>query len=151
MASYTGELALGDHHGVMTPADLTPEMLEFLRERHLATLTTLRPDGSPHVVPVGFTYDEEKQVVRVITFAPSQKAKHASRGGRAVVSQVDGGRWLTLEGTVRLATRDTDNAEVNEACVRYAQRYRQPKERDNRVAIIIDVDRIMGRVSTTSE
>ena len=70
MASYTGELALGDHHGVMTPADLTPEMIRFLRERHLATLTTLRPDGSPHVVPVGFTYDEEKQVVRVITFAP---------------------------------------------------------------------------------
>ena len=68
-----------------------------------------------------------------------------------MVSQVDGGRWLTLEGTVRLVTRDTDNAEVNEACVRYAQRYRQPKERDNRVAIIIDVDRIMGRVSTTSE
>ena len=67
----------------MTPADLTPEMLEFLRERHLATLTTLRPDGSPHVVPVGFTYDEDKHVVRVITFAPSQKAKHAERGGRA--------------------------------------------------------------------
>jgi PPOX class probable F420-dependent enzyme len=126
----------------MTPADLTPEMLEFLRERHLATLTTLRPDGSPHVVPVGFTYDEEKHVVRVITFMPSQKAKHAQRGGRAVVSQV---------GTVRLATRDNDNAEVNEACARYAQRYRQPKERDNRVAIIISVDRIMGRISTTNE
>lgn len=135
----------------MTPADLTPAMLEFLRERHLATLTTLRVDGSPHVVPVGFTYDEDKQIVRVITFAPSQKAKHASRGGRAVVSQVDGGRWLTLEGEVRLATRENDNAEVNEACMRYAQRYRPPKERENRVAIIISIDRIMGRVSTTNE
>jgi PPOX class probable F420-dependent enzyme len=126
-------------------------MLEFLRERHLATLTTLRPDGSPHVVPVGFTYDEDKQVVRVITFMPSQKAKHAQRGGLGVVTQVDGGRWLTLEGTVRLATRENDNAEVNEACARYAQRYRQPKERDNRVAIIISVDRIMGRVTPTTE
>ena len=135
----------------MTPADLTPAMLEFLRERHLATLTTLRKDGSPHVVPVGFTYDEDKHVVRVITFAPSQKAKHADRGGRAVVSQVDGGRWLTLEGDVRLATRASDNNEVNEACVRYAQRYRQPKERDDRVAIIISVDRIMGRVSAINE
>jgi len=139
------------HHQLMTPADLTPEMLEFLRERHLATLTTMRPDGSPHVVPVGFTYDEDKHVVRVITFAPSQKAKHAQRGGRAVVSQVDGGRWLTLEGTVRLATRESDDAEVNEACARYAQRYRQPKERDNRVAILISVDRIMGRVSSLNE
>ena len=135
----------------MTPADLTPAMLEFLRERHLATLTTLRNDGSPHVVPVGFTYDENKHVVRVITFAPSQKAKHADRGGRAVVSQVDGGRWLTLEGEVRLATRENDNDEVNEACVRYAQRYRQPKEREDRVAIVISVDRIMGRVSATNE
>ena len=135
----------------MTPADLTPAMLEFLCERHLATLTTLRKDGSPHVVPVGFTYDEDKHVVRVITFAPSQKAKHADRGGRAVVSQVDGGRWLTLEGEVRLVTRATDNDEVNEACVRYAQRYRQPKEREDRVAIVISIDRIMGRVSATNE
>jgi F420H(2)-dependent biliverdin reductase len=35
------------------PSDPGPELLAFLVERHLATLTTLRPDGSPHVVPVG--------------------------------------------------------------------------------------------------
>lgn len=151
MACNESQLAQRNYNCLMTPADLTPAMLEFLRERHLATLTTLRNDGSPHVVPVGFTYDEDKHVVRVITFAPSQKAKHADRGGRAVVSQVDGGRWLTLEGDVRLVTRTTDNDEVNEACVRYAQRYRQPKEREDRVAIVISVDRIMGRVSATNE
>ena len=39
------------------PADLDPDDLAFLAERHLATLTTLRPDGSPHVVAVGFSYD----------------------------------------------------------------------------------------------
>ena len=75
----------------MTPADLTPAMLEFLRERHLATLTTLRKDGSPHVVAVGFSYDVEQQRARVITFSTSQKAKNALLGGRAAVSQVDGG------------------------------------------------------------
>ncbi len=37
--------------------DLGPEVIDFLTERHLATLTTLRRDGSPHVVPVGFTYE----------------------------------------------------------------------------------------------
>ena len=35
--------------------------LDFLAERHLATLTTLRRDGTPHVVPVGFTYDADDQ------------------------------------------------------------------------------------------
>ena len=39
------------------PDDLSPEALDFLTVRHLATLTTLRPDGRPHVTPVGFTWD----------------------------------------------------------------------------------------------
>lgn len=125
-----------------TPADITPEMLEFLREYHLASLTTLRPDGSPHVVPVGFSYDHEAQVVRIITFPASMKYKNAQRGGRAVVSQVDGGRWLTLEGTVRAVS---DSEQVGLAVAGYAARYRQPGERDDRVAIEIAVDRIMGR------
>jgi nitroimidazol reductase NimA-like FMN-containing flavoprotein (pyridoxamine 5'-phosphate oxidase superfamily) len=63
-------------------------MLEFLRERHLASLTTQRRDGTPHVVPVGFSYDPEKSEVRVITFAGSQKLVNAQRGGRGAVSQV---------------------------------------------------------------
>ncbi|CAB4550488.1 MAG: TIGR03618 family F420-dependent PPOX class oxidoreductase [Actinobacteria bacterium] len=125
-----------------TAADLTPEMLAFLAEYHLASLTTFRTDGSPHVVPVGFSYDHKEQVVRIITFASSAKYKNALRGGRAVVSQVDGGRWLTLEGTVS-GTADTHR--VAAAVAGYAARYRTPGERDDRVAVEIAVDRIMGR------
>ncbi len=125
-----------------TPADLTDEMLAFLREYHLASLTTFRTDGSPHVVPVGFSYDHAARTVRVITFASSTKYRNALRGGRAVVSQVDGGRWLTLEGTVS-GTADPDR--VAAAVNGYAARYRQPGEREDRVAIEIAVDRVMGR------
>ncbi len=39
-----------------SPAQLTDSDLAFLAERHLATLTTLRADGSPHVCAVGFSY-----------------------------------------------------------------------------------------------
>jgi PPOX class probable F420-dependent enzyme len=126
----------------MSGPTLTAEMLEFLAERHLATLTTLRADGSPHVVAVGFSYDRDAGVARVITFAPSVKARNAARGGRAAVSQVDGGRWLTLEGPVRLVT-DPDGVAV--AVAGYAARYRQPGEREDRVAIEIQVDRVLGR------
>ena len=42
----------------LDPAALSDDALAFLATRHLATLTTLRPDGSPHVVPVGFTWDD---------------------------------------------------------------------------------------------
>ena len=126
----------------LDPAALNDAVLTFLSERHLASLTTLRADGSPHVVPVGFGYDAEARIVRIISFAGSQKVVNALRGGRAAVSQVDGGRWLTLEGTVTA----TDDAErVAAAVAAYAARYREPSERTDRVAIEIKVDRILGR------
>ena len=125
-----------------TAPKITEEMLTFLREYHLASLTTLRADGSPHVVPVGFSYDPELGIVRVITFPSSVKYKNALRGGRAVVSQVDGGRWLSLEGTV---TGVSDPIRVAAAVAGYAARYRDPKDREDRVAIEIAVDRILGR------
>jgi PPOX class probable F420-dependent enzyme len=122
--------------------DLDEQVISFLTERHLATLTTLRADGSPHVVPVGFGYSVAERVVRVITFPSSQKAVNAGRGGRAAVSQVDGGRWLTHEGECRLVT---DPEGVAAAVAAYTARYRAPSEREDRVAIEIAVDRIMGR------
>jgi PPOX class probable F420-dependent enzyme len=116
----------------------------FVAERHLATLTTLRPDGSPHVVAVGFTWDAAAGLVRVISFAPSRKVRNlvASPGSRAAVSQVDGGRWLTLEGP---ATVSADPARVAEGVRRYAERYRPPGPREDRVVIEIAVDRVLGR------
>ena len=124
------------------PSALPSATLEFLAEYHLASLTTLRADGSPHVVPVGFSYDPAERVVRIITFEGSQKVANARRGGRAAVSQVDGGRWLTLEGTI---SATTDPARVAAAVEGYAARYRQPGERGDRVALEIAVDRILGR------
>ncbi len=125
---------------------LDDDVLTFLRERHLATLTTLRRDGSPHVVAVGFSYDVEAKVARVITWAASQKAINAGRmeaaGQRGAVCQVDGGRWLSLEGPVRLVT---DHEGVKPGVAGYAARYQPPKERDDRAVIEIDVDRILGR------
>ena len=128
----------------LDPAALPDEVLAFLAEYHLASLTTARPDGSPHVVPVGFSYSPADRLVRVITWAASKKARNvaAAPGARAVVCQVDGGRWLALEGT---ATVTDDPARVAAAVEGYAGRYRQPGERDDRVAIEIQVDRILGR------
>jgi PPOX class probable F420-dependent enzyme len=122
--------------------DLSAGMLAFLAERHLATLTTLRPDGSPHVVAVGFTYDAATRTARVITSGGSAKARHVRDGQRRVaVCQVDGRRWLTLEGTA--VVRD-DPESVADAVSRYAARYRQPRENPTRVVLEIAVDRILG-------
>jgi F420H(2)-dependent biliverdin reductase len=126
------------------PTALPPEVTAFVTERHLATLTTMRPDGTPHVVAVGFTWDPDAALVRVITWAGSRKARNlvARPDSPAAVCQVEGGRWLTLEGTA-VVTSDPDR--VAEGVRRYAERYRQPGERDDRVVIEISVSRVLGR------
>lgn len=124
-----------------TPADLTPDALAFLTERHLATCTTVRADGTPHVTPVGFTWDHGTAVARVICSATSQKARNARAGGIAALCSVDGRRWLTLEGT---ATVRDDPASVADGEARYAVRYQQPRENPNRVVIEIAVTRVLG-------
>lgn len=127
------------------PSDLGPEAAAFLTESHLASLTVIKADGTPHVTPVGFTYDSERKLVRVITWSDSWKAKHVASQPNtpAAVCSVDGGRWMTFSGTATL-TGEPDA--IAEGVRRYAERYRQPKERDDRVVIEIAVEKIVGRV-----
>ena len=125
----------------LDPRELPATALEFLRERHLATLTTLRKDGSPHVVPVGFTWDDEAGLARIITGGDTTKAANAMRGGRAVVCQVESWRWISLEGPVSVLVHPEP---VADAVRRYAERYRQPRENPARVVLQIQVDRVLG-------
>ncbi|PKV81668.1 PPOX class F420-dependent oxidoreductase [Nocardia fluminea] len=121
--------------------ELSPAALAFVTERHLATLTTLRADGTPHVVAVGFTWDPESGIARVITDGASVKARNAGRRGYAAVSQVEGPRWLTLEGP---ATVLDDSADVAEAVRRYTERYRVPRVNPTRVVVAIQVRRVLS-------
>ena len=121
--------------------DALPEPLaDFWTERHLCTLTTLRADGSPHVVPVGVALDPERECAWVITGGGSVKARHLRSPGRVAACQVDGPRWSTLEGTA-VATTDPDD--VARAVERYAARYRQPRVNPERVALRITVSRFL--------
>nr|WP_245848574.1 PPOX class F420-dependent oxidoreductase [Lentzea kentuckyensis] len=119
------------------------EFAEFWAERHLCTLSTVRPDGTPHVVPVGVTLDQENGIARIITHGASWKVKHVRKAGYAAVCQVDGRRWSTLEGPAVIL----DDAEsVDEAVRRYALRYKQPRVNPERVVIEIRVKRVTGTV-----
>jgi PPOX class probable F420-dependent enzyme len=121
---------------------LTPDALAFLAERHLGTLSTVRRDGTLHVCAVGFTWDAVAGLVRVITSDRTQKVRNVDESGRAAVGQVDGPRWLSLEGSARVAR---DPVAVAEAVARYAARYREPRPNPDRVAIEISVERVLGR------
>ncbi|MFT4042015.1 MAG: TIGR03618 family F420-dependent PPOX class oxidoreductase [Gordonia sp. (in: high G+C Gram-positive bacteria)] len=117
---------------------------EFLTERHLATLATLRSDGTPHVVAVGFTFDPHASLVRIITTDGNQKVRNVESAHYAAVTHVDGPRWITLEGPARVRREPERIAEAER---RYAARYREPKPNARRVVIEIDVVRVLGAQS----
>ena len=76
--------------------DLTDEMLAFWAERHLCTVTTLMPDGRPHVVPLGVALDPVARVAWAITSPATQKVANLRRDPN--VSAVIG---FTDEGTLQ--------------------------------------------------
>jgi PPOX class probable F420-dependent enzyme len=125
-----------------TIPEFGPGLVAFFTERQLATLTTLRADGSPHVVPVGVTFDAASGTARVITSGTSAKARHVRAGqSRVAVCQVDGRCWATLEGTA-VVREDADS--VADAEARYARRYQRPRVNPARVVLEISVDRVLG-------
>lgn len=114
---------------------------DFLRERHLGTLTTIRADGTPHVVAIAFTYLSDEGTVQIITNEGSQKVKNVERTGYAAVSQVDGRRWLTLEGPAVISRAPSA---ISKAVAAFESRYRPVSPNPTRVAIEIAVERLLG-------
>ena len=118
------------------------ELQQFWAERHLCTLTTLRADGSPHVVAVGATLDPAAGLARVISSSTSAHVRHIRAGQqRVAICQVEGPRWTTVEG---LAVVRDDPSSVSDAEKRYAARYRVPRPNPARVVIEVTITKILG-------
>ncbi|GAB2462166.1 PPOX class probable F420-dependent enzyme [Conyzicola lurida] len=122
-----------------TTTMLTDEGARFVAERHLATLSTLSPDGSIHVTAIGFTLHDG--VVRIITTDGRQKIRNIERNGHATVAQVEGRHWISFAGR---AVIERDPADVAHAVELYSARYRAPQPNPERVVIRFDVDRVLA-------
>ncbi|MFJ7194043.1 MULTISPECIES: pyridoxamine 5'-phosphate oxidase family protein [unclassified Streptomyces] len=116
----------------------------FLTDPCTATLTTLRPDGTPHVTPVRFTFDPATGLARVTTRAGARKARNVAAGSpsaHVALCQADGFRWVTLEGR---ATVTDAPARLAEAIRRYTARYHAAPPAPPDLAVIeIAVDRVL--------
>ena len=63
------------------------ELHYLLGERHLARLATVGKDGTPHVTPVGWTYNAEHDTIDISGHSLEQTKKYRDvlRTGRAAV------------------------------------------------------------------
>jgi general stress protein 26 len=92
---------------------------------------------------MGVALDPGARVGWAITSRTSQKVANLRRRPVVAVCQVDRGRWSTLEGHADVLD---EPGSVAEAVRRYAERYRQPRENPERVALRISITSVIGNV-----
>ncbi len=120
---------------------MIPDHLESLWSTpRLATLGTVRPDGSPHLVPV-----KAMRVgadLHVLTRPGTVKVRNLVRVPRASLAEHTATVWATVEGPARVAD---DPATLAAARAAYLQRYGRPDTWGTCV-IVLTPDRVLHGV-----
>lgn len=130
----------------MTPDDAR----DFVREHHRAILVTRRRDDSPQLSPVVVTVDQAGRIV-VSTRETAMKAKNLARDPRVSVCVFTDdffGPWLQIDGRAEIVAMPA----AMDVLVEYYRSasgehpdwddYRAAMERERRVAVLIDIERV---------
>ncbi|MFL5758192.1 MAG: pyridoxamine 5'-phosphate oxidase family protein [Thermomicrobiales bacterium] len=89
---------------------------------HTHFLSTVRPDGKPHVMPIGAAYHDG--AFYVTSGAGTQKSKNLARNPNCVLSLATPGMDIVVEGE---AAKVTDNAKLNRVAEVFAAHGWAPK------------------------
>ena len=95
------------------------EIEAYLGEAHVASLVTIRPDGSPHVAPVWFLWEDGHAFV--IAGVSAVKVKNIRGNASVALSVVIDQRpyrYVVLEGQAKVS-RDNLAHRVERICLRY--------------------------------
>ena len=92
---------------------------EFLREDHMAVVTTLNKDGSPQVTTIWYLFREDGTFI-MSTPGRTQKVKNLRRDPRIAVCVGDERRSVSLYGTV---TVSSDQNVIRQDLEQLAARY----------------------------
>ncbi|CNF66687.1 PPOX class probable F420-dependent enzyme [Mycobacterium tuberculosis] len=130
-------------------------LLDFLRPRHHALLSTTRADGRPQMSPVTCGVDEQGRIV-VSTYPERAKARNARRDPRVsmcVLSDDFNGPYAQIDGTAEVI----DMPDAADALVGYYRciagehpdwdEYREAMRRQGKSLIRVTIDR-WGPIAT---
>lgn len=99
--------------------DLAPNVTQFLKGPNVAALSTVRPNGRPHVTPVWYEYDGHEFIVS--TFRNTQKLRNIEAKGfasLAIYTQEFPYRMVLVQGAARVGST-IDNVWRERVAVRY--------------------------------
>ena len=126
-------------------AKLKEEQKRFLAENpFVGTVTTLRPDGSPHSTIVWVDVEDGKVSFNTATGrAKPRYLEHDPRASLLVVDPNDPYRWVAVSGPVEITEEGAD-AQIDKLSKKYIGRdeypWRNPQEQ--RLKILLEPDRV---------
>ena len=125
-------------------ASLTEKQKQFLDNPFVGTVTTLRPDGSPHSTVVWV--DREDGAVSFNTARGRAKERHLGRDPRVslvVVDPENAYRWLAVTGKAELVDEGAD-AQIDKLAKKYIGKdeypWRDPSQR--RLKVLIEPEHV---------
>lgn len=89
----------------------------FLRDTHFAKIATVKKDGSPHVTPIWYMYEDGKLIVNTTT--DRVKFRNIQRDPRVSFLIDDGYPYLMVLGKARIATERDANKDIETLAIRY--------------------------------
>jgi PPOX class probable F420-dependent enzyme len=92
-----------------------------LKSQRSIWISTTRPDGRPHAVPIWYHWDGAS--IYFTTPRSSQKARNLARQPWVVIHAGDGDDVIILEGAVEIVTNRDQQEQVNRA---YMEKYVDP-------------------------
>ncbi len=118
------------------------EMEDFLSQGHLARIATVKRDGSPHVTPVWFLWENGELII--VTYRSSLKIKNIKRDNRVsiVIDTSYPGKGVILEGEARLS-----GDKVEEITRKISAKYVKPEELDDYVKSVLKTPMVVIRVN----
>jgi PPOX class probable F420-dependent enzyme len=128
-------------------AGVPAELLDLLERPLFAHLATVRPDGSPQVNPMWFSWDGS--IIRFTHTDERQKFRNIAANPHVAISIQDPDdpyRYLEVRGVVEKITPDPEGAFYRELAVRYGRdRGSAPKDAPHRVILEVAVTRASSR------
>jgi len=104
----------------MPEYSMTPEeMRAYLNETHVAHLVTLKRNGSPHVAPLWYQYDNGN--LYMITGSSVLKTRNIRRDSRvavAISTDQEPYRYVLLEGNAEIGNSGVEQV-TRSLCIRY--------------------------------
>jgi len=84
---------------------MTPDEIDaFLREPHIADLATVRPDGSPHLAPVWYHFEDDRVMVLAEPSAVKiRNIRHDARVSLCMATHSEPYKYVVVQGTAEVS------------------------------------------------